>query len=68
MNISRFTYADILKKEKVREIDYDKKSKKFIEKDKSGHFHFAVSGKSFGVIRSQHKDLLDKLAVRGMLY
>ena len=32
-----------------------------IEKDKSSHFHFAVNGKSFAVIKDEHKDLLNKV-------
>lgn len=79
----KFTYADMLnQKEKVREIDYDNKSRTFIERttgchlagpNASGpktdrHFHFAVSGKSFGVIRNEHKDLFEKLAVRGTVF
>lgn len=32
-----------------------------IQKDKSSHFHFAVNGKSFAVIRNEHKDLLYKV-------
>jgi len=64
----KFTYAETLQKEKVKEIEYDKKSKHFIQKDKSSHFHFAVSGKSFAVIRDEHPDLLDKLAVRGTVF
>lgn len=71
----KFTYADMLQKEKVREIDYDYKSRTLIERregvqgcDRQRHFHFAVSGKSFAVIRNEHKDLLDKLAVRGTVF
>jgi len=64
----KFTYAETLQKEKVKEIEYDRKSKNFIQKDKSSHFHFAVSGKSFAVIRNEHPDLLDKLAVRGSVF
>ena len=63
----KFSYAEILK-QKVKEIEFDPKSKTCIQKDKSSHFHFAVSGKSFAVIRNEHKDLLDKLAVRGTVF
>ncbi len=44
-------------------IYFFEKSKTFIQKDKSSHFHFAVSGKSFAVIRNEHKDLLDKVLI-----
>jgi len=57
----KFTYAEILK-QKVKEIEFDPKSHTCIEKDKSSHFHFAVNGKSFAVIRDEHKDLLNKVS------
>jgi cation-transporting ATPase 13A3/4/5 len=64
--VPQFTYADILK-QKVREIEFDPKSKTCIQKDRTD-FHFAVNGKSFAVIRNEHKDLLNKLAVRGTVF
>ena len=63
----QFTYADILK-QKVREIEFDPTSNTCIQKANSEHFHFAVSGKSFSVIKDEHKDLLHKLAVRGTVF
>jgi cation-transporting ATPase 13A3/4/5 len=63
----KFSYAEILK-QKVKEIEFDPKSHLCIEKDQSSHFHFAVNGKSFAVIRDEHKDLLNKLAVRGTVF
>ena len=56
----KFCYAEMLK-QKVKEIEFDHKTKTVIQKDQSSHFHFAVSGKSFAVIRNEHKDLLDKV-------
>ncbi len=63
----KFCYAEILK-QKVKEIEFDQKTNTFHEKDIHSHYHFAVSGKSFGVIRNEHKDLLEKLAVRGTVF
>ncbi|CAF0715730.1 unnamed protein product [Brachionus calyciflorus] len=63
----KFSYAEIVK-QKVKEIEFDPKSKKIFEKDKNSHFHFAVGGKSFDVIRNEHKELLKKLAVRGTVF
>lgn len=39
------------------------KSKTIIQKDKNSHFHFAVGGKSFAVIRNEHKDLANKVTI-----
>jgi cation-transporting P-type ATPase 13A2 len=64
----QFSYAEIVKRN-VTEIQFDPKSNTFKEKfDENSHFHFAVSGKSFAVIRNEHKDLLEKLAVRGTVF
>ena len=40
----------------------------FNEKDKSSQIVFAVNGRSFEVIRNEHPDLLEKLAVRGTVF
>ncbi len=63
----KFTYAEIVK-QKVKEIEFDAKTKRCIQKDKNSHFHFAVNGKSFAVIRNEHKDLFNKLVVRGAVF
>jgi len=66
--LPKFSYAEIVK-QKVKEIEIDPKSKVLTEHfNENSHFHFAVSGKSFGVIREEHKDLLEKLAVRGTVF
>lgn len=43
---------------------FDLKSKTIIQKDKNSHFHFAVGGKSFAVIRNEHKDLANKVTTQ----
>lgn len=68
--VPQFTYADIIK-QKVKEIEFDPKSNTVnIKKDekKTADFHFAVNGKSFAVIRNEHKDLMNKLCVRGTVF
>lgn len=43
-------------------LNYKKiKLKTVIQKDKSSHFHFAIGGKSFAVVRNEHKDLANKV-------
>ena len=56
----KFSYAEILK-QKVREIEFDPKSNTCIQNEINPHFHFAVNGKSFAVIRAEHPDLLKKV-------
>jgi cation-transporting ATPase 13A3/4/5 len=66
----KFSYAEIVK-QKVREIEFDPKSNTCKEAalySQDSHYHFAVNGKSFAVIRSEHPDLLKKLAVRGAVF
>ena len=63
----KFSYAEILK-QKVKEIEFDPKSKICKEKGENSHYHFAMTGKTFGVIRSEHEDLLKKIAVRGTVF
>ena len=56
----RFSYAEIVK-QKVKEIEFDPKSKICKEKGENSHYHFAMTGKTFGVIRNEHQDLLEKV-------
>jgi len=62
----KFTYANILKQE-LKEKEKEKEFK-LVHKENNLKFHFAVSGKSFEVIRNEHRDLLNKLAVRGAVF
>ncbi|CAF1358757.1 unnamed protein product [Didymodactylos carnosus] len=65
--VPTFSYAQIYNKH-VKEVQYDINSHKVIELDHHSLFHFAISGKSFKVIRNEHPELYERLVVRGTIF
>ncbi|XP_076452131.1 polyamine-transporting ATPase 13A3-like isoform X2 [Babylonia areolata] len=62
-----FFYADD-RETKVEEVNKAKGSSVINIDEDSQRFHFAVTGKSWGVIRKYQPDLLSKLVVRGTVF
>ncbi|CAH1240758.1 ATP13A3 [Branchiostoma lanceolatum] len=49
-------------------VEYDMSYQVIPIKEPEGRYHFAVSGKSFAVIRSHFSDLIPKICVRGTVF
>lgn len=62
-----FFYADD-RKTKVEEVNTAKGSSVINIDEDSQRFHFAVTGKSWGIIRQYQPELLSKLVVRGTVF
>ncbi|KAJ8320392.1 hypothetical protein KUTeg_001979, partial [Tegillarca granosa] len=62
-----FVYADDMKK-KVEEVTHEKDSMKIVIDESNPRFHFAVSGKSFAIIREHFPGVMSKIAVRGTVF
>ncbi|CAF0827890.1 unnamed protein product [Adineta ricciae] len=62
-----FTYAQVYNR-RVKEVRYDQSSHRLIELDRRTPYHFAISGKSFQVVREKHPELLRRLCVRGTVF
>ncbi|CAF0758555.1 unnamed protein product [Rotaria sp. Silwood1] len=43
-------------------------SHRLIELDRRSPYHFAISGKSFQIVRDEHPELLYRLCVRGTVF
>ncbi|CAM4910631.1 unnamed protein product [Rotaria socialis] len=62
-----FTYAQVFNR-RVKEVSYDLNSHRLIELDRRSPYHFAISGKSFQIVRDEHPELLHRLCVRGTVF
>jgi predicted P-type ATPase len=62
-----FTYAQVFNR-RVKEVRYDLNSHRLIELDRRTPYHFAISGKSFQIVRDEHPELLRRLCVRGTVF
>ncbi|KAK3104814.1 hypothetical protein FSP39_010866 [Pinctada imbricata] len=63
-----FTYSEDIGR-KVEEICTDKEDSVIhIEQDDEHKFHFALSGKSWAIIRQYYPDILPKICVRGTVF
>ncbi|CAF1232029.1 unnamed protein product [Rotaria magnacalcarata] len=62
-----FTYAQVFNR-RVKEVRYDLNSHRLIELDRRSPYHFAISGKSFQIVRDEHPELLHRLCVRGTVF
>ncbi|CAF1030600.1 unnamed protein product [Rotaria sordida] len=62
-----FSYAQVYNR-RVKEVRYDLNSHRLIELDRRSPYHFAISGKSFQIVRDDHPELLHRLCVRGTVF
>ncbi|CAF2321068.1 unnamed protein product [Rotaria sp. Silwood2] len=62
-----FSYAQVYNR-RVKEVRYDLNSHRLIELDRRSQYHFAISGKSFQIVRDEHPELLHRLCVRGTVF
>uniref|UniRef100_T1IVD7 Cation-transporting ATPase n=1 Tax=Strigamia maritima TaxID=126957 RepID=T1IVD7_STRMM len=68
-NVVQFSYAE-MPEEVVEEIDYIAKpdATSVVIKERGEKFHFALTGKSFAIIREHFPELIPKLIVRGTVF